>query len=183
MADIDQTDDLDNGTIATPLSNPYEKIKCSFTAKDLKNPVLTKRLIYENPDQYFRRIRDVRVEIIAPDYRGHYLNAQLSLTENFLDLKGIGDKSGNRIGTQTMATSTAHQESGKFDFRFGSNKFLPFEGAGAVDSKWSLEITGFDNTRDNDEGTNHSLDLSKIEDVIIHLSYTARMGKTQKGGN
>lgn len=50
MADIDQTDDLDNGTIATPLSNPYEKIKCSFTAKDLKNPVLTKRLIYENDD-------------------------------------------------------------------------------------------------------------------------------------
>ncbi len=135
------------------------------------------------PDQYFRRIRDVRVEIIAPDYRGHYLNAQLSLTENFLDLKGIGDKIGNRIGTQTMATSTAHQESGKFDFRFGSDKFLPFEGAGAVDSKWSLEITGFDNTRNNDEGTSHSLNLSKIEDVIIHLSYTARMGKTQKGGN
>lgn len=82
-----------------------------------------------------------------------------------------------------MATSTAHQESGKFDFRFGSDKFLPFEGAGAVDSKWSLEITGFDNTRDNEEGTSHSLDLSKIEDVIIHLSYTARMGKTQQGGN
>lgn len=34
-----------------------------------------------------------------------------------------------------MATSTAHQESGKFDFRFSSDKFLPFEGAGAVDSK------------------------------------------------
>ena len=111
------------------------------------------------------------------------MSAQLSLTENFLDLKGIGDKIGNRIGTQTMATSTAHQESGKFDFRFGSDKFLPFEGAGAVDSKWSLEITGFDNTRDNDEEISHSLDLSKIEDVIIHLSYTARMGKTQKGGN
>lgn len=41
-----------------------------------------------------------------------------------------------------MATSTAHQESGKFDFRFGSDKFLPFEGAGAVDSKWSLEVNG-----------------------------------------
>lgn len=135
------------------------------------------------PDQYFRRIRDVRVEIIAPDYRGHYLNAQLSLTENWLDLKGNEGNIGNRIGTQTMATSTAHQESGKFDFRFGSDKFLPFEGAGAVDSKWSLEITGFDNTRDNEEGTSHSLDLSKIEDVIIHLSYTARMGKTQQGDN
>jgi hypothetical protein len=34
MADIDQTDDLDNGTIATPLSKPYEKIKCNITIKD-----------------------------------------------------------------------------------------------------------------------------------------------------
>lgn len=134
------------------------------------------------PDQYFRRIRDVRVEIIAPDYRGHYLNAQLSLTDNRLDLKS-GEPVGNRIGTRTMATSVAQKKSGKYDFRFSSDKFLPFEGAGAVDSKWSLEITGFDNTRDNEEGTSHSLDLSKIEDVIIHLSYTARMGKTQQGDN
>lgn len=81
-----------------------------------------------------------------------------------------------------MATSTAHQESGKYDFRFSSDKFLPFEGAGAI-STWTLKITGFDNTRDNEEGTSHSLDLSKIEDVIIHLSYTARMGKTQQGDN
>ena len=82
-----------------------------------------------------------------------------------------------------MATSTAHQESGKFDFRFGSDKFRPFEGAGAVDSKWSLEITGFDNTRIDEPGTNHNLDFSKIEDVIIYISYTARMGKTQKEAN
>ena len=80
-----------------------------------------------------------------------------------------------------MATSTAHQESGKFDFRFGSDKFLPFEGAGAVDSKWSLEVNGFDNTGDSYE--THSLTLKSIDDVIIHLSYTARMGKTQQGDN
>lgn len=168
--------DDDLNKLQRPLTDIQGEGSCEFT---IPESLFSK----DFPDQYFRRIRDVRVEIIAPDYRGHYLNAQLSLTENFLDLKGIGDKIGNRIGTQTMATSTAHQESGKFDFRFGSNKFLPFEGAGAVDSKWSLEITGFDNTRDNDEGTNHSFDFSKIEDVIIHLSYTARMGKTQKGGN
>ncbi|PWK86838.1 Tc toxin subunit A-related protein [Hallerella porci] len=158
-----------------PLTDLKDGKDCSFTIPES---------LFSNdfPDQYFRRIRDVRVEIIAPDYRGHYLNAQLSLTENFLDLKGIGQKIGNRIGTQTMATSTAHQESGKFDFRFSSDKFLPFEGAGAI-STWTLKITGFDNTRDDSEETNHALDLSKIEDVIIHLSYTARMGKTQKGGN
>ena len=70
----------------------------------------------------FRRIRDVRVEVIAPDYRGHYLNVELTLTNNKLDLKGLSEVIENRIGTQTMATSTAHQESGKFDFR--SNRFF-----------------------------------------------------------
>lgn len=175
--------ELENRCGDDDLGHPQEPLTDLRDGKDCTFTIPESLFSKDFPDQYFRRIRDVRVEIIAPDYRGHYLNAQLSLTENFLDLKGIGDKIGNRIGTQTMATSTAHQESGKFDFRFGSDKFLPFEGAGAVDSKWSLEITGFDNTRDNDEGTSHSLNLSKIEDVIIHLSYTARMGKTQNGGN
>lgn len=34
MADIDQTDDLENGAIAASLSKPYEKIKCNITVKD-----------------------------------------------------------------------------------------------------------------------------------------------------
>ena len=135
------------------------------------------------PNHYFRRIRDVRIEIIYPEYRGHYLNAQLSLIDSNLDLKGEGQMVGNRIGTQTMATSTAHQEAGKFDFRFGSDKFRPFEGAGAVDSNWSLIINGFDNTGIDGSEVDHNLDLRKIEDVIIHISYTARMGKTQQGDN
>ncbi len=130
------------------------------------------------PNQYFRRIRDVRVEVIAPTYSGHYLNAQLSLTENSLDLKD-GEKIGDRIGTQTMATSTAHKEAGKFDFRFGSDKFLPFEGAGAVDSKWSLIINGYNITNNDENKVGDTLNPNDIEDVIIHISYTARMGKTQ----
>lgn len=134
------------------------------------------------PNHYFRRIRDVRIEIIYPEYRGHYLNAQLSLIDSNLDLKGEGQMVGNRIGTQTMATSTAHQEAGKFDFRFGSDKFRPFEGAGAVDSNWSLIINGFDNTGIDGSEVDHNLDLRKIEDVIIHISYTARMGKTKSQG-
>ena len=131
------------------------------------------------PNQYFRRIRDVRLEVICPNYKGPCLNAQLSLTENWLDLKGDGQKIGNRIGTQTMATSIANQEAGKFDFRFGSDKFLPFEGAGAVDSKWSLTINGYNITGKGEDKAGRNLDLDDIEDVIVYISYTARMGKTQ----
>ncbi len=134
------------------------------------------------PDQYFRRIRDVRIEVVASNYNGHYLNAQLSLTENWLDLKGDEPKIRNRIGTQTMATSTAHKEAGKFDFRFGSDKFLPFEGAGAVDSKWSLTINGYKITGAGENKTGQILSPGDIEDVIVHISYTARMGKIRSQG-
>lgn len=134
------------------------------------------------PKQYFRRIRDVRLQVVYPEYKGHYLNAQLSLTGNCLDLKGVGEKVCNRVGTQTMATSTAHQENGMYNFSFGTDKFRPFEGAGAINSSWELEITGFDNTRISEPETDHSLDTSKIEDVILYVSYTARMGKIQPQG-
>ena len=128
------------------------------------------------PNQYFRRIRDVRIEVVAPKFKGHYLNAQLSLIDNKLDLKGLQKFVENRIGTQTLATSTAHQEVGKFDFRFSSEKFSPFEGAGAI-STWTLSINGFDNTYST--SLSHTDFLKDIDDVIIHVSYTARMGKTQ----
>ena len=163
------TDDLAN--TQTPLTDLKEGKECLFEIP---------KTLYDKdfPLQYFRRIRDIRIEILAPNYRGHYLNAELTLTNNELDL-GITEKTvKNRIGTQTMATSTAHQESGKYNFCFCSDKFSPFDGAGAI-SKWTLKITGFDNSRNNIEGTNHRLDLSKIEDVIVYVSYTARMGKTQ----
>ena len=61
-----------------------------------------------------------------------------------------------------MATSTAHQESGKYDFRFSSDKFLPFEGAGADETSWTLSISGANGC--------------DIEDIIIYISYTARKG-------
>ena len=155
-----QTDD--DGKSQEILSSLRQSGMCSFAIPE-------KLFAGDFANQYFRRIRDVRLEIIAPDYTGHYLNAQLSLIENKLDLKDT-DKVIGRIKTQTMATSTAHKEAGKFDFTFGTDKYLPFEGAGAI-SRWSLTINGFEN------GETPNAYLNKIEDVIIHINYTARMGK------
>ena len=161
----------DLNTKISPLSNLKTNGECQI--------IIPEALFSSDfPNQYFRRIRDVRIEVICPEYKGHYLNAQLSLTNNKLDLKDENRTIENRIGTQTLATSTAHQEAGKFDFRFGSNKFLPFEGAGAI-STWSLTINGFDNYGDDAANAKHDLDFSLIKDVVIHISYSARMGKTR----
>lgn len=174
--------ELENRQGSNDLNSPQEPLTvlqgsgaCVFTIPE-------KLFSLDFPNQYFRRIRDVRIEVVASNYTGHYLNAQLSLTENWLDLKGDEPKIGNRIGTQTMATSTAHKEAGRFDFRFGSDKFLPFEGAGAIDSKWSLTINGYKITGTGENKTGQILSPGDIEDVIVHISYTARMGKIRSQG-
>ena len=124
---------------------------------------------------YFRRIRDVKVEVVAPKYRGYFLNAELSLNSDFLDLKQKETYIENRVGVQTMATSMAHVHDGKFDFNFKMDKFLPFEGAGAI-SIWNLSITGVP-SEFNGSNTEHEDSKYSIDDVIIYVSYTARNGR------
>lgn len=165
----------DEESVPTPLQNLKDDGYCEFSIPELLYKI-------DFPNQYFRRIRDVRIEVIVPDYSGHYLNAQLTMTKNQLDLKGTNSPLiENRLGIQNMATSMAHQTSGKFDFIFSTEKFRPFEGAGAI-SDWSLSINGFKNARVNGDDINHIFSTSDIVDVIIHISYTARMGK-EIGGN
>lgn len=154
--------------IPSPLQNLKDNGWCNFSIPELLYSI-------DFPNQYFRRIRNVKIEVLVPNYTGHYLNAQLSLIENSLDLnQGNDHLISNRIGVQNMATSTAHQEMGKYDFIFNSDKYRPFEGAGAI-SKWSLTINGFQSTWNN--SAEHSFNTGDIKDVVIHISYTARIGK------
>lgn len=118
---------------------------------------------------YFRRIRNVQLRIVLnntnpsaildPKDRRH-LSAELSLTQNTLRLNG-SDSIQNRVGVQTMATSTAYLAANEFDFSFKGEKYCPFEGAG-VESSWLLSISGIKGTQ--------------IDKVILTISYTARKG-------
>lgn len=69
-------------------------------------------------------------------------------------------------GIQSIATSQAQNDSGLFEFSFRDDRFLPFEGCGAVGT-WSIEL-GSSQFRTYDPAT--------IADVILHLKYTARDG-------
>jgi hypothetical protein len=126
-------------------------------------------------NHYFRRIRNVKIEVIAPRYKGLFLNAELSLTSNSLDLKQENAFIENRVGVQTLATSMAHVHEGKFDFNFKTERFCPFEGAGAK-SSWTLAING-DPTAIEKNDSEEESGMYSIEDVIIYISYTARKGK------
>ena len=134
----------------------FEKIKigdeCSFDIKSSQ--------ILKNFNLTFCRIRNVRIQVVAPGYEGVFLDVSLTLDSNTLKYKN--NEITNRLGVRTVATSTAHSDCGNFDFKFETDKYLPFEGAG-LDSKWRITIFESD-----------GLSKQNLSDIILYISYTAR---------
>jgi hypothetical protein len=64
----------------------------------------------------------------------------------------------------SIVASSAQNDAGMFDFNFRDDRYLPFEGAGAVYSQWLLELP---------EAV-RSFDYSTISDIVLHISYTAK---------
>ncbi len=131
------------------------------------------------PGHYRRRIVSVAVTIpcVAGPWSG--VHATLTLTANAMratpDVAGsygnplvpAGDARfvSNPVTTTTIATSSGQNDTGTFELSFGDERFLPFEGAGAV-SLWTMTLAQDGN----------AFDLSTITDVILHVRYQASMG-------
>jgi Tc toxin complex TcA C-terminal TcB-binding domain len=129
------------------------------------------------PGLYMRRIKSVAVSV--PCVVGPYtsINCTLSLQRSTLrispllkDGKYEPDPSGgdNRFidyfgATDAIVTSSGANDSGMFETNLKDERFLPFEGAGAI-STWTLSLP-----RDV-----RSFDYMTISDVILHVRYTAR---------
>lgn len=62
----------------------------------------------------------------------------------------------------TIVTSSGTNDSGMFETNLKDERFLPFEGAGAI-STWNLSLPGI-----------RTFDYMTISDVILHIRYTAR---------
>jgi hypothetical protein len=68
-------------------------------------------------------------------------------------------------GIQSIATSQGQNDSGMFELNFKDERYLPFEGSGAIGS-WQIEF-----------GSQfRSFDPASLSDVILHIHYTAREG-------
>ena len=119
------------------------------------------------PGQYKRRIRSVRLTI--PCVTGPYVNvnAKLTLLQSHLRKEADLDASAYieepRSRYTSIATSRAQNDGGVFELSFRGERYMPFEGAGAV-SRWSLELP--DKFR--------SFDYDTVTDVLVHISYTAK---------
>lgn len=145
---------------------PDELVKLQETGKcDFSIPEFAFDLIY--PGQYKRIIQGVRLSI--PCISGPYTNVgcKLSLTNSKIRREPKTDESAlvdsPYKGHSSIATSNGNFDSGMFEFNFRDERYLPFEGAGAV-SGWSLALPK----------VIKSFDYHSIADVIIHISYTAK---------
>lgn len=118
------------------------------------------------PGQYRRKVQSVRLTI--PSVTGPYINvsANLSLIKSEIRMEpNLGDtelKVVPKSRTTNIATSTAQNDAGVFQLNFNDNRYMPFEGAGVI-SSWKLLLPK----------SFRQFDYDTINDVMIHISYTA----------
>ena len=165
-------------TISLAQLNPLALIKlktngiCQFQLKE-------GLFDYDFPGHYCRKIKTIALSI--PAIVGPYETIKATLTQtshrtllepdttalnkanNTLELDtGCESVRSNWIKNQQIAISRGVNDSGMFELNFRDERYLPFEGTGAV-SDWELEMP---------KATNR-IDFDSISDVIIHLKYTA----------
>jgi hypothetical protein len=128
------------------------------------------------PGQYFRRLRSVSLTIpcVVGPYTG--VNATLILTNAAVRSQAPTSPYTPQAaasapavisspGSTMIATSNAQNDAGVFELNLRDERWLPFEGQGAI-SLWSLTL----DPRDN------NFDLTTVTDVILHIRYSARGG-------
>ncbi|NEQ66041.1 MAG: hypothetical protein F6K21_11170 [Symploca sp. SIO2D2] len=140
----------------TAFNTLKETKKCPFS--------LTKeKFDHDFPNHYGRQIKTIDLSIPAVVSPYQNINAMLSQTQNTVYTKPNGEgPRQNWRSQQQIAISRGVNDNGLFVLNFQDERYLPFEGTGAI-SDWVLELS---------ENTPQNI-IDSITDVIITLSYTA----------
>ncbi len=134
------------------------------------------------PGHYMRRLKSVAVSV--PSVVGPYTSVNCSLSLQSSSVRVSSELSGGSYprggsddarfvdyyGTvDSIVTSGATSDSGMFETNLRDDRFLPFEGNGAI-STWALSLPSIP-----------AFDYSTITDVVLHVRYTARDGGAALG--
>jgi hypothetical protein len=135
----------------------------------------------DHPGLYFRRVKSVSLSL--PCIAGPYtsISAKLSLVSNRYRKNtnpdnaagtGYAEDPGNderfvyNVGSiQSIAASNSQNDSGMFELNFRDERYLPFEGCGAIGT-WRLELPA----------DVRQFDYETIADAVVHVKYSAREG-------
>jgi hypothetical protein len=152
-------------TFSLAMLSPAQLIELRQTGSCIfKIPEIAFELLY--PGQYRRLIKSVSVTI--PGVVGPYTNVSAKLTL----LKGeIEKEDGATLEEHLVAKNTsislsgALNDTGTFEFNLRDERYLPFEGGGAI-SEWKIELPS----------KIRSFNYNSIADVLISIGYTALDG-------
>ena len=138
----------------------------------------------EQPGHYFRRIKSLSISV--PCVIGPHGSVALKLTQTsnrvriattinsggpagsdpYAEDPGNDPRFRYNVGSvQTITLSRALEDAGLFSVNLEDDRYLPFEGSGAIGT-YALELPT----------TLRSFDYSTIADVVFHFRYTARDG-------
>jgi Tc toxin complex TcA C-terminal TcB-binding domain len=136
------------------------------------------------PGHYMRRIKTVAVTV--PCVAGPYTNVNCTATLQNSSVRTTPGLLGGQYQRSTsgddprfidyygapdsIVTSSGTNDSGMFETNLRDERFLSFEGAGAI-STWTLALPPM-----------RTFDYSTITDVILHIRYTARDGGAALAG-
>ncbi|MGN6662933.1 MAG: neuraminidase-like domain-containing protein [Solirubrobacterales bacterium] len=141
---------------------------------------------YDYPGQYNRQIRAVTVSI--PAVLGPYEEFKATLKQTYSAVAMTAEEAAvkylltpaknpkpaslreNWAPRQQIAISRGSEDAGVFELNSHDERYLPFEGTGAV-SKWELQVPPETNR----------FNLNAIGDVIVTVRYTALEGSAQFG--
>jgi hypothetical protein len=143
------------------------------------------------PGHYFRRIKSVSLTL--PCVVGPYttISCTLRLLKSSLRINIANGNNGyphntdaqglpaddprfaeTNIPVQAIAASNGQNDSGMFELSFRDERYLPFEGAGAV-SEWLLELVNDPAAGDFGKSL-RQWDYNTLSDAVLHVKYTAR---------
>jgi hypothetical protein len=153
-------------TFSLALLDPSQLVQLRQTgACDFVIPEIAFEIVY--PGQYKRLIKYVRITI--PCVVGPYTNvgAKLTLIKGEVENADGEPLTELQVGkNSSICASSANNDAGMFEFNFRDERYLPFEGSGAAESQWRLELPS----------AIRSFNYNTISDVIMHISYTAKDG-------
>lgn len=156
----------------------------AFIAKGTLNFALNESLLDSDyPGHYQRQLKFVTVSL--PTLLGPYQDVRATLTQTSsstllkADIEGVNHLNDSDTGSNTniinnlrasqqVAVSSGLNDSGLFELSFSDERYLPFEGTGAV-SAWQLSFP-------NPTSAEQSALLAALSDVIVQVHYTAVYG-------
>jgi peptidoglycan hydrolase-like protein with peptidoglycan-binding domain len=131
----------------------------------------------DNPGHYKRTIMSVGVTVpcVAGPYTGvpltltlldNHIRDSVEITPQYERLSAEDGRFNDDMGgTQAIVTSGGQADTGMFERRFDDDRYLPFEGAGAI-STWKLRLNP----------VYPQFDYRSISDVVLHMAFTALDG-------